>query len=141
MKFISIILLVISSYGLFSCAATTRYPEKPKPSASASLTGQWFLTSLNGSGYQGSRISLQFNEKSRISGHSGCNRYFASSSRPTNGSLNFGFIGSTKKLCASQQANQLESVYLQALKQVQYYQLKGNQLVLGGNSTNLVFSR
>ncbi|HIQ14940.1 MAG TPA: META domain-containing protein [Leucothrix sp.] len=147
MKYFSIIfsifMLFISSLGLSSCAATSNYQVKPKPpiNSNSTMSGRWFLTSLNNAGYQGPRITLQFNENNRVSGFSGCNRYFASNNRQTNGNLNFGSIGSTRKLCVDRQSNQLESYYLNALKQIRSYQLNGNRLVLKGHSTHLVFFR
>lgn len=141
MKYFSIIMLFISSLSLSSCASTSNHQAQQKPPVNSSLGGKWFLTSLNNAGYQGPRITLQFNENNRVSGFSGCNRYFASNNKQTSSSLNFGSIGSTKKLCVGRGANKLESYYLGALKQVKAYQLSGNRLTLKGNSTHLVFFR
>ena len=140
MKIFRIILLFVSSFGLLSCVSNTKYPEQQYTPASSSLSGQWSLSSLNGSGYSGDRITLQFSDSSRVNGFSGCNRYFGSSSK-SNGNLSFGSLGSTKKLCRNSQSNQVESAYLNGLRQVRSYRLNGNQLILQGHSTNLVFSK
>jgi len=140
MKFLRIITIIFSSVGLVSCVASSGssgYQGQPNYS---SLSGHWLLSSLNNSGYPGSRISLQF-DNNKVSGFSGCNRYFASTASQGSGILNFGFIGSTKKLCVENQASKLESSYLRSLRQVRSYQLSGNRLILEGNGTYLVFIR
>lgn len=140
MKLLKIIVLLICSLSLFSCVSTGKYKEPQKSSVKSTLSGQWVLTSLSGMNYQGANsITLQFSGKNRVSGFSGCNRYFASSNKKANGSLNFDFIGTTRKLCRDQQARKFESSYLKSLRKVHTYELNGNQLMLKGNSVNLVF--
>ena len=140
MKLFSIIMLFMSSLGLSSCIATSNYPAQQKPApVDNSMSGRWFLTSLNNAGYQGPRITLQFTGDNKINGFSGCNRYFGPANRGMNGDISFERIASTKKACFNQQNNRLEYNYLSALSRVQSYQLSGNRLVLNGPSTHLVF--
>jgi len=142
MKLFSIIMLFVSSLGLSSCVATSNYPAAQKPAPiDNSMSGRWFLTSLNNAGYQGSRITLEFNDNSKVSGFSGCNRYFGPANRGMNGNLSFARIASTRRACFNQQNSRLEYNYLSALRRVQSYQLSGNRLVLNGPSTHLVFFR
>jgi len=142
MKLFSLIMLFISALGLSACVATPNYQGQAKPlPANNSMSGRWFLTSFNHAGYQGPRLTLEFDGKNRASGFSGCNRYFGPANIQMNGGLNFGLIGSTRRACSSMQNSRLESNYLKALSQVQSYQLNGNRLVLKGNATHLVFFR
>lgn len=141
MKLFSIVMLFISSLGLSSCAATSNYQvNKPLPTNNSnSISGRWFLTSLNNAGYQGPRITLQFNGNNKVSGFSGCNRYFGPADLRADGNISFGRIASTKMACFNQSNSRLESNYLRALNQVSSYQLNGSRLVLDGRSTHLVF--
>jgi len=126
--------------GLSSCVPRPNYPQQQRPSTvNNAMSGRWFLTSLNNSGYQGPRITLQFSNDNRINGFAGCNNYFGPANTGTNGNISLGRIASTRMLCPSQQNNRLESNYLNALRGVQSYQLNGNRLVLSGPSAHLVF--
>ena len=135
-------MLLIGSLGLSACVATPNYQGQAKPSPVINnLGGLWFLTSLNHAGYQGPRLTLQFDGNNRVHGFSGCNSYFAPVSIQTNGSLNFGLIRSTKRACPNIQNNGIELKYTTALSQVRSYNLNDNRLVLEGDSTHLVFFR
>jgi len=141
MKLFSLIILFIGALGLSACVATPNYQEQAKPlPAKNSMSGRWFLTSFNHAGYQGPRLTLQF-DGNRASGFSGCNRYFGPVNIQMNGGLNFGSIGTTRMACPSMQNNGIERNYTKALSQVRSYKLNGNRLVLEGNSTHLVFFR
>ena len=142
MKLFSLIMLLIGSLGLSACVATPNYQGQAKPSpAINNMGGLWFLTSFNHAGYQGPRLTLQFDGNNRVHGFSGCNSYFAPVHIQMDGSVNFGLIGATRKACSSMQNMRLESNYLTALSQIRSYKLNNNRLVLEGNSTHLVFYR
>ncbi len=142
MKFSYALSMLVTSFTLTSCVATDGgYQGNNKPAAyNNSLGGHWILSNINNSAYSGTRITLQV-ENNKVSGFSGCNRYFTSTTQQGGGVLNFGFIGSTKMLCSNHESNQLEAAYLRSLRLVRSYQLRGNQLILQGNGTNLIFTR
>lgn len=142
MKIFHTIFLFVSMLGLSACVATPNYPEQQRPPTIAdSLSGHWFLTSLNNSGYQGPRITLQFADNHKINGFSGCNRYFGPANVGNNGSIAFEQVSSTRRLCISQEGNRVERNYLKALRAIQSYQLSGDRLILSGTGTHLVFYR
>jgi len=142
-------LLLVSVFGLNACVATnTTYSNgssgyntyKPKPVVKPQFTTEdWVLVSLNNVPYHGSRITLQLSSQKRVSGFSGCNRYFSSVVEVNGNRLKFGTIGSTKKLCADQNTNRLENRYLNVLRSVSYFEKSSNRLVLNGDSGSLTF--
>ncbi len=140
-KVVHFIMIFSATLSLTACVASpggTGSSADQQP-VYTDFSGNWVLSRINGSGYSGARITLQI-ENNRVSGFSGCNRYFASVERLGDGRVNVGFIGSTKKLCVRGNANQIESAYLGALRRSQYYRVSGNRLVLEGNGSNLVFT-
>ena len=142
-------LLLVSVFGLNACVATdTTYSNgssgyntyKPKPAVKPQFTTEeWLLASMNNTSYRGSKITLQLSSQKRVSGFSGCNRYFSSVVEVNGNRIRFGSIGSTKKLCANQNINRLENIYLNALRGVSYFEKNNNRLVLNGDSGSLLF--
>lgn len=68
-------------------------------------------------------------EDGRISGSSGCNRYFAAVEEPEPTSLTLGAIGTTRMACPTE-VMELEARYLTALKDVVAYGFLAGKLVL-----------
>ena len=146
MKNINILFLSFISLGLISCVSPSANNDsnngsyKQKPAARNVVMSEiWFLTQINNASYQGPRITLQISDQNRISGFSGCNRYFAPVSQFSGNTIRLGAIGSTKRACADGNSNRLEHNYLNALGNVSNYQRSGNRLVLEGNGTSLTF--
>ena len=83
--------------------------------------------------------TLDFSSDSRLSGRSGCNRYFASYSL-NNDRLSIGSIGATRMLCSSAQMNQ-ESRYFQALATAGRCELSNEELLIDYNGGRLRFVR
>jgi len=142
----STVLFLVSIFGLTSCVSTigTGYDSnygssRPVPKDSVAMTEKWFLTKLNNGPYQGQRITLEISTDKRVSGFSGCNRYFASVDVLRGDQLKFGTVGSTRKLCADPNSNQLERKYLDVMRDVTHFNKSNNRLVLKGSSGNLVF--
>jgi heat shock protein HslJ len=142
-------LLVISLFSLNACVATTNtgYSNsssyntyKPKPSVNHRFVAEkWYLTKINNRTYQGQRITLEISTKKRVTGFSGCNRYFASVDVLRGDQLKFGTIGSTRKLCTDRNSNQLEKQYLGILRGVTHFNKSSHRLVLEGGYGNLSF--
>ena len=83
--------------------------------------------------------TLDFSSDSRLSGRSGCNRYFASYSL-NNDHLSIGSIGATRMLCSSAQMNQ-ESRYFQALATAGRCELSNEELLIDYNGGRLRFEK
>ena len=132
----NILILLVSILGLTACAATT---VKPVPKDTA-VTEKWYLTSINNAPYHGPRINMSLSSQQRVSGFSGCNRFFASVTELDMTRLRFGSVGSTKMLCTDRNSNQLERTFLTALRGVTHYQKNDQRLVLNG-ATKLVFMK
>jgi len=128
--------------GLTACAATTvnnTHQGTYKPvSRDAATTEKWYLTSINNAPYRGPRINMSLSSQQRVSGFSGCNRFFASVSELDMTRIRFSSVGSTKMLCTDRNSNQLERTFLNALRGVTHYQKDDHRLVLDG-ATKLVF--
>jgi heat shock protein HslJ len=83
--------------------------------------------------------TLDFSSDSKLSGRSGCNRYFASYSL-NNDHLSIGPIGATRMLCSSAQMNQ-ESRYFQALATTGRCELSNAGLLIEYNGGRLRFEK
>ncbi len=142
--FNSIVLLIVSTLGLTACISsvgtdsTSNYGSYSAASKEVVMTEKWFLTTLNNTPYQGPRITLQISADNRVSGFSGCNRYFASGVEVRGDQLKFGSVGSTRKLCVDK-STQLERQYLEALRGVTHFNKSKNRLVLSSHYSHLTF--
>ena len=142
----NILILLVSLLGLTACTATTVKPDNTNQGAykpvikDKVITEKWYLTSINNAPYRGPRINMILTSQHRVSGFSGCNRFFASVSELDMTRIRFGSVGSTKMLCADQKSNQLERTFLNALRSVTQYQKDNNRLVLNG-ATKLIFMK
>lgn len=78
--------------------------------------------------------SLAFLKDSKISGETGCNRFFGDFA--VNGaSLKFENMGSTRMMCPQME---FENAYLQTISNVASYIISKNQLILKDNAGNIV---
>lgn len=78
--------------------------------------------------------SLAFLKDSKISGETGCNRFFGDFA--VNGaSLKFENMGSTRMMCPQME---FENAYLQTISNVASYTISKNQLILKDNAGNIV---
>ncbi len=106
----------------------------------------WRLTSLTGIEIADSETLLDaVIETDRISGSSGCNRYFASIQSSGPGQISLGPIAGTARECAAPTMN-LESQFLEGLQDVDRFGFFMGKLLLTGTGTqestvNLTFSR
>lgn len=143
MKIVNLIaLFLVSVFGLTACVGTgydSNYSSYRPVSKDVAMTEKWFLTNLNKAPYQGPRITLEISTENRVSGFSGCNRYFASVDVLREDQLKFGSVGSTRKLCADHNSNQLEKKYLGVLRGITHFNKSNNQLVLEGGYGSLTF--
>jgi len=102
-----------------------------------SLSGtQWDAISYNNgkqavvSLLNGTSITARFGEDGRITGHAGCNGYFASY-KVTGQMIAMGPPASTRKACAEPAGvMEQEMLYLQALEMATQYQVSGKRLEL-----------
>jgi len=139
------LILLVSLLGLTACATTTVDSHNTnqstyKPVAKNAITEKWYLTSINDAPYQGPRINMTLSSKQRVSGFSGCNRFFASVSELDMTRIRFASVGSTRMLCTDRKSNQLERTFLSALRGVTHYQKNESRMVLNG-ATKLVFMK
>ena len=148
MKIVNLIaFLYVSTFTLTACVSSVgpSYSSKSSSARPVSkdvvMTEKWFLTELNNAPYQGPRITLEISTGNRVIGFSGCNRYFSSVDMFSGDRVKFGSVGSTRKLCADHNSNQLEQRYLGALRSVTHYNKSNNRLVLKDDYSSLTFYR
>jgi len=80
--------------------------------------------------------------KKMLSGSTGCNNFFSNLKEDSQGAIELGPIGSTRKMCLENQRNQLEQDFLNVLEDYRSWQQNQNQLLLFGKSGDvLVFAR
>jgi heat shock protein HslJ len=104
-----------------------------------SLTGlagpTWRVTGYNnGMGgvvsiLSGTQLSMVFGDDGRVSGNTGCNM-FDGTYTLSGSSLSFGPLVTTRRACASEEANQQEQRFLAALEATTTYELAGDRLTL-----------
>ena len=102
----------------------------------ASLTATtWQLTGYNnGKGgvvsvIIGTSITANFTEDGQINGNSGCNDYFGQYITDLD-LIKIGPLASTRKLCANEEINTQEQLYLQAMEQAETYRMVTDKLEL-----------
>ena len=150
MNFIKTISLsLVSLLGLSACVSTTNtnYSNSssdntytPKPATTKGVVAEkWYLSTINNVPYEGRRITLNMTTENKISGFSGCNRYFVSNIRVNGKQIKFGSVEATEKFCMDRNSSQLERKYLEALGNIDYFERNQNRLVLSGRSGNLIF--
>ena len=104
---------------------------------------KWKLTgwSINSISTDVSNITLEINDDNTISGNGGVNNYSASYTIGFGNKFSIGDIKST--LIASEDPNEAETIYFTLLKEVRYYELKDNELILLDSNKNqiLIFNK
>lgn len=98
----------------------------------------WQVEDIKGGGIiDNSMVTLLFEEDGRISGYTGCNRYF-SVMTVSNSSLNVGKLVTTRRACTPAISNQ-ERQFIQAIESAVRYQIDSNTwLIMYDNSGNEV---
>jgi len=105
------------------------------------LSGKrWILIAMGERRVSADKPYIEFDrEQHRISGDSGCNRFFGSV-QITGASLKISQLGSTKRACLSEDANHLENEFLQTLGKATRFSMETNELRLfAGDSLVLTF--
>ncbi|MGM9738758.1 MAG: META domain-containing protein [Candidatus Cryptobacteroides sp.] len=104
---------------LISCGSTG------KAVSTADLNGEWTITGAMGSSISGSngvRPSINFDTgNSRVSGHSGCNRFMGSFTFNEDGknSISFSPVAATKMMCPDIETEQKIFQALESAKKIQ----------------------
>ena len=137
----------VAVVGLVGCASGNgSIPTIPTPtasSASESLVGpEWSLRSLGGKPVvAGTTLTATFAVEGRVSGSSGCNRYFGSA-QSESGRLSVGPLGSTMMACGQDGVMEQEMRYLASLQAATSYTIQGDELRLGPSASQvtLVFA-
>jgi len=146
----SIVLFFVTMFTLTACVpATSGYDSNSNSNSNSGsyrpvskdfvIDEKWFLTELNNAPYQGPRITLEISKGNRVSGFSGCNRYFGSVDVLRNNQLRFESVASTRKLCIDRESNLLEKKYLGILREVTNFNKSNSHLKLYGSYGNLTF--
>jgi len=106
------------------------------PQSPTALVGPtWIVTGVNNgrqavvSTLAGTRLTIAFGADGRVSGDTGCN-VFSGSYTLSGSSIAFGPIATTRRACASDEANQQEQEFLAALAASTMYELVGDRLTL-----------
>ena len=105
------------------------------------LSGKrWILSAMREYRVSADKPYIEFDqEQYRISGDSGCNRFFGNV-QITGASLKISQLGSTKRACLSEDANRLENEFLQTLGKTTRFSVETNELHLfAGESLVLTF--
>ncbi|WP_082176469.1 DUF1131 family protein [Pseudaestuariivita atlantica] len=116
----------------------------------AELTGTDATRTLDGTSWTGTRIAgdtlppsieitMDFDADGKVSGTSGCNRYFATYA-VSGQSVRIAQIGSTRKLCPEPEMT-AEYRFLDALERVNGWAMRNGDLVLFGSGAELTFTR
>jgi len=127
--------------GIFILAACT--PSAAIKGSEGMLVDQvWVLTELmNQVLVPGSSITIQFTPDGKTGGSAGCNRYTATYTASGSTLMISSPLAVTRMACADDVMNQ-EAAYLEALSQVQMYNITGDRLTLSdaGSTSVLVFT-
>jgi heat shock protein HslJ len=103
---------------------------KMSNSSPPTLAGtQWNLQTLDGKTVNNSRLLTISFEDGRLSGFSGCNRFFGHYTDSNDGVFSTGSIGATKMACGDER-DQLEQHYLEQLASAKLYAISLDQLHL-----------
>ena len=119
---------------LFTMLVITSCGNKPN---AEKLSGEFHIVSLNQNSELPKNLTITFDAKAKkISGFSGCNNYFGSFI-VEDAVLEFGQMGSTRKMCAGD-INKIESEMLQLLSKVNTFSLENNTLNLKADDAILL---
>lgn len=113
-----------------ACAATPPAPSAPpaKPAAAASLAGTRWIAAVEGVSDERQLPRIEFLGGGRINGYTGCNM-FSGTWREEGGSVRFGAIAATKRMCLGP-GHEVEKRVLAALGEGSRAVREGDRLVL-----------
>lgn len=127
----------------FALAALAMSAGHALSAGRAALAGSsWVVRAIDGASVGAPRPpTMAFDGKGRVSGWSGCNRFFGAY-KARDGRISFSQLGATQMACAGPGA-EVEGRFLQALGQVRRYAAEGGGLTLkrDDNSPALELSR
>jgi heat shock protein HslJ len=150
-------MLFLGLFGLNSCANIVPDCNACSSPPLTQLQGRWELLRWNRPpdamgkitlrtiphGDNGEPIIIEFNEADkRLSGYSGCNRFFSPITTDAKGAIVLGKIGATMRMCVEPYRMELEHDFLNQLDDYRSLNTKGNELLLVGRTGDvLVFGR
>ena len=122
--------LLVVLIGLAIISACTVDSNDTKSEPTLSLTGtHWELQKIGKEAITSERpLTLNFDD-SRLTGYSGCNRYFGSYTGSPDGVFSTGPLGATKMACQGER-DQLEQRYFEQLGKASQYAITHDQLHL-----------
>jgi len=104
---------------------------------SEELSGEFHIVALDKAINLPDNLTISFDRSiNKVSGYSGCNRYFGSFSLEGK-KLTFTQMGSTRKMCFGD-ANKTENEFLQLLDQIKTFSFENNTLNLISNGNILI---
>lgn len=120
-------------------------PAAPSIDVSALTSGEWLLQEIRGNALTaGGAPSMAIDAEGKVSGDSGCNRYFGEARLKPDNRIGFIGIGSTKRACADMARNDQEMRFLSSLTSVYKWQVDEETGLLhlrdAGGSDLLVFA-
>lgn len=126
-----VMMSMMLAIGMMSCG------NVQKTVSIADLAGEWEIVEVNGNKVSAEEIPfLGFNvAENQLYGNAGCNSLMGMLETDANkpGSLSFGAVGSTKRMCADMAT---EDAVLQALGQVKAFSLNEEALILADADGN-----
>lgn len=100
---------------------------------------RWVLRAIEEGSVSTDKLYIEFDgEQNRVSGDSGCNRFFGGV-QITGTALKISKLGSTKRACLAEAANRLEAQFLRTLEKVTRFSMAGNELRLFSGDTAVLF--
>ena len=141
MPFIKTITLILSLIVLESCGTSqtkSNVSEYSTMKDNLVLSGNYSITTLNEKSLA-MDLSIEFDaETNKVSGFSGCNRFFGNFKTEGN-TISLNQLASTKKLCRDEN-NAVESKMMAALDRVNTFEFKDEQLLLKNDGQVLIVS-
>ena len=125
----SIIFMLITILNLTACTSTTQQQEETPITNQTSLTKTaWWVEDIAGKGViDMSHTTIQFTEDGKVSGSTGCNRYFGST-EIEGFNISFGPLAGTRKMCAASLMDQ-ETKFFQAMGNVTSWEIAETDLL------------
>jgi heat shock protein HslJ len=127
--------LVFSIFFVLSCAEDKKNNEEAIENTQKLTSSSWMVIDLNGITSFTRNPSIHINlEQNKISGSTGCNKYFGSLTVENN-MLTTKNIASTKMMCSD---ISIEDTFIKFINQTLYIEIKNDQLNLFDADGNLV---
>ncbi len=135
-----LIALIITSFLMNSCGNAQAVPNANNDmlnKQSLEINGLYRITTLGSFKNLPEALTMEFDlDSSRVTGYSGCNRFFGDYLVKSN-TLSFGPLASTRKMCM-EKVNNIEQHLLGALQQINNFEIKGDLLLLNRDNSTLV---